>query len=67
MFYTLLLSLPLLIEFLYLLFMPDLLDVFQMKIQGRLMQARFIEIHQVFQSKIVGYFSNSVVICLQNI
>ena len=29
-----------------------------MKIQDRLIQARFIEIHQVFGKKKVGYFSN---------
>jgi hypothetical protein len=33
-----------------------------MKVQGRLMQAGFIEIRQVFNKKnIVGYFSNRVV------
>ena len=32
-----------------------------MKVQGRLMQARFIEIHQVFCKTNVGYFSNRVV------
>ena len=31
------------------------------KVQGRLMQARFIEIHQVFAKKKVGYFYNRVV------
>ena len=33
-----------------------------MKVQGRLMQARFIEMHQVFvKENKVGYFSNRVV------
>ena len=31
------------------------------KLQGRLMQARLIEINQVFAKKKVGYFSNRVV------
>ena len=29
-----------------------------MKVQGRLMQARFIEIFQVYEKKKVGYFPN---------
>jgi hypothetical protein len=29
----------------------------RMKVQGHFMQARFIEIHQVFAKKKVGYFS----------
>ena len=34
----------------------------RMKIQGRLMQADFIEIHEVFaKNKKVGYFSNRLV------
>ena len=37
-----------------------------MKIQGSLMQARFIEIHQVFAKKKVEYFSNKIV-CLKKI
>ena len=37
----------------------------RMKVQGRLMQARFIEIHQVFVNK-VGYFPNGVVPLLQH-
>ena len=38
-----------------------------MKVQGRLMQACFIEIHQVFakNEKEVGYFSNRVVFILE--
>ena len=33
-----------------------------MKVQGALMQARFIDIHQVFaKQKKVGYFSNSTI------
>ena len=30
------------------------------KVRGRLMQARFIEIHQIFAKQKVGYFSNGV-------
>ena len=33
----------------------------QMMVQGGLMQARFIEIHQVFAKKKFRYFSNRVV------
>ena len=32
-----------------------------MKVQCRLMQARFIEIHQILAKKKVGYFSNILV------
>ena len=32
-----------------------------MRVQGRLIQARFIEIHQVFEKKKFGSFSNRVV------
>ena len=37
-----------------------------MKVQGRLMQARFIEIHQIFEEKKVGYFSNRVLFTCKN-
>ena len=33
----------------------------RMKVQGHLMQAFFIEIHQVFEKDKVGYFSNRVI------
>ena len=33
----------------------------RMKVQGRIMQASFIDIHQVFAKQKVGYFSNRVV------
>ena len=32
----------------------------RMKVQGRLLQARFIDTHQVFAKNKVGYFSNSI-------
>ena len=35
-----------------------------MKVQGHLIQAHFIEIHQVFTNKKGGYFSNRVVQCV---
>ena len=34
----------------------------RLKAQALLMQARFVEIHQVFAKKIIGYFSNRVVL-----
>ena len=32
-----------------------------MEVQGRLMQARYIEIHEVCAKKKIGYFCNKVV------
>ena len=34
----------------------------RMKVQGRFMQAHFVEIHQVFTKKKVDYFSNRLVV-----
>ena len=33
----------------------------RVRVQGHLMQARFIDIHQLFAKKKAGYFSNRVV------
>ena len=35
-----------------------------MRVEGRLMQAQLIEIHQVFAKKNVGYISNRVVLLI---
>ena len=35
-----------------------------MRVEGRFMQALFIEIHQVIAKKKVEYFSNKVVCCI---
>ena len=36
----------------------------RMKVQGRLMQGRFIQIHNVFLKNKFGYFSNRLVYCI---